>query len=79
MVSGVLGQESWTSPAEVSNCIPFWAASVCSCCKKANKLLEIPKISLLGLWGHAANDGGIRQQAARAPEAPVGLDLPSPV
>lgn len=79
MVSGILGQESGTSPAEVSNCIPFWAASACSCCKKANKLLEIPKISLLGSWGHAANDGEIRQWAARALEASVRLAFPSPV
>lgn len=54
MVSAILGQESGTSPAEVSNCIPFWAASVCSYCKKANKLLETPKISF---WAH-----GVTQQ-----------------
>lgn len=79
MVFGVLGGESWTSPAEVSNCIPFWAASVCSCCKKANKLLEIPKISPLAPWGRAANNGDIRQQAVRALEASVRLDFSSPV
>lgn len=29
-----------------TDCIPFWAASVCSCCKKAKKHL-IPRINLL--------------------------------
>lgn len=43
----VLGQERQISPAEVSDCMPFWAASVCSCCKKAKKHL-IPRIDLLG-------------------------------
>lgn len=47
MVSGVPGWESHTSPADVSTCVPSWAASDCSCCKRANKLLEIPKINLL--------------------------------
>jgi len=42
--------------------------------KKANKLLEIPRISLLGSWGHAADDGDGGQWAARALEAPGGLD-----
>lgn len=75
MVFGVLGRKSWTSPAEISDCIPFWAASVCSCCKKTNKLLKIPKISLLAPWGRAATDGDIRQWAARALEGSVGLDF----
>lgn len=69
MVSGVLGWESQTSPAEISSCMLFWAVSVCSCCKKANKLLEITKISLLCSWGHAANYGDSRQWAAGALEA----------
>lgn len=43
MVSAVLGEGSRTSPPEASTCIPFWAASVCSYCKKANKLQEIPR------------------------------------
>lgn len=43
MVSAVLGQGSRTSPPEASSCIPFWAALVHSYCKKANKLLEIPR------------------------------------
>lgn len=67
MVFVVLGRESQTSPVEVSDCIPFWAASVCSCCKKAKKHL-VPRINLLGSWGHAANGGDTGQWAARALE-----------
>ena len=43
MVFGVLGQEIRTSPAEVSNCIPFWSTSVWVYCKQADETLEIPR------------------------------------
>lgn len=69
MVFVVLGRESQTSPAEVSDGIPFWAAFVCSCSKKTKHL--IPRINLLGSWGHAANDGDTRQWATRALEDPT--------
>lgn len=66
MVFAVLGQETQTSPVGVSDCIPSWAASVCSC-EKAKKHL-MPRINLLGSWGRAADDGDTRQWATRALE-----------